>query len=144
MTLTGKEGQDGAASPARRGSGARVWENAVAALGALLVAGTLGYVGWHALTETATPPALAVRVTSMAPQAGAGYLVTFTVANGGDAAAAGVRVVGELWHDRDLLETGEAVLDYVPAHSASRGGLVFGRDPRQHALAVRATGWVEP
>ena len=44
------------------------WEDAVAALGAVLVAGTLGYMGWHMATSEATPPALSLEVASVEPQ----------------------------------------------------------------------------
>jgi uncharacterized protein (TIGR02588 family) len=119
------------------------WEDAVAALGAVLVAGTLGYMGWHVATSEATPPALSLEVASVEPQ-GDRYLVTFRARNAGGSTAAQVHVAGELGRGGEVVEEGEATVDYVPSSSERRGGLVFTRDPRRHELTLRVKGWTEP
>jgi uncharacterized protein (TIGR02588 family) len=115
------------------------WENAVAALGAILVTGTLGYMGWYMVAHEQTPPALSFEVTSVEPQDDR-YLVTFRVINAGNSTAAQVHVAGELRRDDETVEEGETTIDYVPSYSERRGGLVFTRDPRQHDLMLRAKG----
>lgn len=44
----------------------------------------------------------------------------------------------------EVVEEGEATVDYVPSSSERRGGLVFTRDPRRHELTLRVKGWAEP
>ena len=38
----------------------------------------------------------------------------------------------------------EATIDYLPAGSERRAGLVFGADPQTHGLKLRAKSFIEP
>lgn len=51
---------------------------------------------------------------------------------------------GERQFDDAPAETAEANFDFIPDHSARRGGLFFESDPRQRRLSLRAEGYVEP
>jgi uncharacterized protein (TIGR02588 family) len=120
-----------------------VTEWVVAALGALLVAGTIGYLVYLATTRDDTPPD--VRVVEQAVHAlQSGWLVEFRAVNAGSQAAAQLLIEGELRGPDGPVETSEATIDYLPARSAREGGLIFSRDPRRHELRLRAKGYVDP
>ena len=58
--------------------------------------------------------------------------------------AAAVSIEGTLRDGGQTVETSTATLSFVPGHSERKAGLIFTRDPRRHALEVRATGYEEP
>jgi uncharacterized protein (TIGR02588 family) len=116
---------------------------AVAALGALLVAATVGFLAWTAATAGDAPPDIVVETQAAASQ-GAAWRVAFTAFNRGDRAAAKVRIVGELRAAGRIVESRTAELDYLPARSHREGGLFFARDPAGFELAVRADGYAAP
>jgi uncharacterized protein (TIGR02588 family) len=128
-----KDGPHGQVSP---------WERVLAGVGALLVAGMLGYLGHEAVSGDRSPPALQVRLEEVRAQGGGGFLVRFSVHNAGGRAAAQVRVRAEA--AGTAAEAAETVLDYVPAHSERGGGLLFREDPRARGLTLRAVGYAEP
>ncbi|EIM29848.1 Protein of unknown function (DUF2393) [Microvirga lotononidis] len=113
-----------------------------AGIGLFLVLGVFGVIGWQAFHGATTPPVITVQVENVAPVEG-GYRVLFRARNGAGEAAAQVEVEGKVSADGGE-EVSRVVLDYIPGHSARRGGLFFTRDPRTGALAVRATGFAEP
>jgi len=115
----------------------------VAALGALLVAGTIGYLVWHATGRDEGPADVRV-VAEEVVALQDGWLVRFRAANAGAQAAAELLVHGELVGPEGVLETAEASIDYLPPRSAREGGLIFSRDPRRHELRLRAKGFVRP
>jgi uncharacterized protein (TIGR02588 family) len=130
----------------RRGEARRpvpVAEWIVAALGAVLVAGTIGYLVWLAASRDETPPDVHVVADGVVALRD-GWLVKFRAANVGGQAAAEVLVEGELAGEGGPLETSEATIDYLPPGSEREGGLFFGRDPRRHELRLRAKGYVNP
>lgn len=116
---------------------------AAAGLGALVVAATIGFLGWSAATDAGAPPAIALEAGAPVSR-GASWLTPFVAVNAGDRTAAAVKVVGELRLDGKVVESSEAELDYVPARSRREGGLFFGRDPAGYELALRATGYAAP
>lgn len=111
--------------------------------GALLLA-AVGYLAWVGLSDLEPVPLVAV--TAGEPRPGpAGFLVPFTARNDGGAAAAGVRVVGELdGRAGGAAERSEAVLDYVPPGSTRSGWLGFAQDPAGRHLSIRVGGETEP
>jgi uncharacterized protein (TIGR02588 family) len=119
------------------------WEWLVAAVGLVLVTGTIGFMLYHALAGGDTPPRIEVAVASI-EQAGSGFLVTFTATNQGDMTAADVIVEGELRDDSGSKETSSAMISYVPAGSSREGGLYFAQDPRQFQLELHAKGFERP
>ncbi|MGH6916935.1 MAG: TIGR02588 family protein [Geminicoccaceae bacterium] len=127
--------------PVRRPIPATEW--VVAAIGAMLVAGTIGYLVWLATVRDATPPDIRVTAEGVVALQG-GWLVQFRAANAGGQAAAQLLVEGELEGPQGRIETSEATIDYLPPRSEREGGLFFSQDPRQHELRLRAKGFVEP
>ncbi len=115
----------------------------VAALGAVLVAGTIGYLVWLPASRDETPPDVRV-VAGPVVALQDGWLVTFRAANAGGQAAAGVLVEGELAGPDGPIETSEATIDYLPPGSEREGGLFFSRDPRRYEVRLRAKGYVDP
>lgn len=115
----------------------------VAAIGALLVAGTIGYLVLHAVVRDQAPPDLRVVAEGTLALQG-GYLVEFRAINAGAQAAAAVLIEGALEGPGGTIETSEATIDYLPARSERQGGLIFSHDPRAYRLRLRPKGWVDP
>ena len=120
-----------------------VTEWIVAALGALLVAGTIGYLVYLATTRDDTPPDVRVVAEGVVELQG-GWLVRFRAINAGAQVAAQLLVEGELQGPGGAIETSEATIDYLPPRSEREGGLIFSRDPRSHELRLRAKGYMQP
>ena len=118
-------------------------EWAVAALGLALVVATVGFLALEATGGPKRPPDVAVRVSSVA-RLSKGFLVRFTAVNRGDETAAAVAVEGELSRAGRPVETSQASLDYLPAHSERAGGLFFREDPRRGKLELRPLGYEAP
>jgi uncharacterized protein (TIGR02588 family) len=120
-----------------------VTEWIVAALGFMLVAGTIGYLVWLATSRDESPPDVRVVADGVVALQD-GWLVQFRAANAGGQAAAEVLIEGELAGPDGPIETSEATIDYLPPRSEREGGLIFSRDPRQHEMRLRAKGYVDP
>jgi uncharacterized protein (TIGR02588 family) len=120
-----------------------VTEWIVAALGAVLVVGTIGWLVWLATTRDGTPPDVRV-VADGVVALQHGWLVKFRAANAGGQAAAEVLVEGELAGPDGPVETSEATVDYLPPRSEREGGLFFSHDPRRHEVRLRARGYMQP
>ena len=120
-----------------------VTEWVVATIGAVLVAGTIGWLVWLATMRDETPPDVRV-VEAGVVALQDGWLVRFRAANAGSQAAAELLIEGALVGPDGAIETSEATVDYLPPRSEREGGLIFSRDPRQHELRLRAKGYVDP
>jgi uncharacterized protein (TIGR02588 family) len=121
-----------------------LWEWAAAALGAAIVAATIGFMVYDAVTAPSDGvPKIEVRVDSVVAYS-SGYVVEFRAINAGDATAASVLVQGELRSDTGVVERSEATVDFVPAGSWRPGGLVFTKDPRAYHMEVRPLGFDRP
>jgi uncharacterized protein (TIGR02588 family) len=132
---------DGRAGKARRPIPVTEW--VVAALGAALVAATIAYLVWLALSRDDAPPDVQV-VAGSVHAVQNGYVVEFRAVNAGGQAAAGLLVEGELTGPDGVIETAEATIDYLPPRSERAGGLIFKEDPRRHELRLSAKGYVDP
>lgn len=120
------------------------WEWVVAGIGAVLLLATLGFLGYEALRGGGQGvPEPSVQVLSIDAQR-SGFLVRVRVRNEGRATAADLRVAGVLRQDGQELERSETAFEFVPAHSSREAGLFFTRDPRRHALEVRAESYQQP
>lgn len=115
----------------------------MAFLGLILVAGSIGFLLYQAITTGDSPPNIIVRTSSTTPIEN-GYLVTFQVTNQGESTAKGLVVEGQLKNDKGEVETSETTLDYVPARSEREGGLFFTQNPEQFELQLRAVGYEQP
>jgi uncharacterized protein (TIGR02588 family) len=133
------DGRDGNA--ARRPVPATEW--VVAAIGAALVAGTIGYLVFLALSRDEAPPDVQV-VAGSVHAARHGYVVEFRAINAGAKAAAELLIEGELEGPDGVVETSEATIDYLPPRSEREGGLIFSQDPRRYELRLGAKGYVDP
>jgi uncharacterized protein (TIGR02588 family) len=132
---------DDRAEAGRRPIPATEW--VVAALGAALVAATIGYLVWLALSRDDAPPDVRV-VAGRVHALEHGWLVQFRAVNAGGQAAAELLVEGELTGPDGVIETAQATIDYLPPRSEREGGLIFREDPHRHELRLRARGYVDP
>ena len=114
-----------------------------AGVGLFLVVATVLLIASEAFTADPSPPQVEVRAVQIR-SSGSGFLVMVEARNVGGSPAAGVRVEGELERGDAPPETAEASFDFIPDHSARRGGLFFEVDPRQGRLSLRAKGYAEP
>ncbi|HVE78455.1 MAG TPA: hypothetical protein VNA89_06325 [Gemmatimonadaceae bacterium] len=120
------------------------WEWVVAALGAALVLGVIGYMVYVGVTAPDAPhPRIRLAVDTVFAHA-SGYTVEFRAENEGDATAAGLVVRGRLLADTGAVDESEVVIDFVPAKSRRRAALVFAEDPRVHRLELRPLGYDRP
>ena len=120
------------------------WEWVAAAVGALLLLGTVGFLVYEAVTTQGPPlPRLSVQVDTVVGH-GAHHLVQIVVRNDGSATAAEVVIEGALRSDTGSVETRETTIDFVPPKSQRRGGLVFAADPRRHAIELRPVAYRQP
>lgn len=118
------------------------WEWAIAAVGAFLVLGMIGFMTYRAMHEGSPVPDLHVQARQVHARGG-NFVVELQVRNDGGGAT-NVAIEGELVAGGTLVESASVTLDYVPARSRRQAGLIFSRDPRQHALRLRATGYQTP
>lgn len=114
-----------------------------AGIGLLLAVSALYFVGREALAGDPAPPEVVLRALDIKALP-SGHLVTVSIRNLGDRPAAQVLVEGQLTLPGGTTEIVETTFDYVPGHSARRGGLFFQDDPRQGSLRLVAKGFVEP
>jgi uncharacterized protein (TIGR02588 family) len=137
-------GRDGGNRPARPRAKPSGWELGAAVLGAAIVVATLAFLLYEAVTAPPSAvPRLVVRVDTVIAYA-SGHVVEFRAINSGDATAASVQVEGELRSDTGVVERSESIVDFVPARSWRKGGLVFKADPRAYQMEVRAVGYTRP
>lgn len=118
-------------------------EYVVAALGCVLVFGSIAFMVYTEVVASDKPPMLNVAVKKV-ERLDSGYLVTFDVKNEGEYAAASATVKGELISDGKAKETRTTTVAYVPAKSTRSGGLFFSSDPDEHKLEINAMGYSEP
>jgi uncharacterized protein (TIGR02588 family) len=115
----------------------------LAGLGALIICGSVGFLGYKAWTDGDGPPAIQCETLEIR-RVPTGYVVEIKLRNEGAATAAQLKIVGELIKDNSVIESGEAVFDYVPAGSTRSGGLFFLNDPRAYQLRIHPEGYQRP
>ncbi|HEU0052200.1 MAG TPA: hypothetical protein VFQ39_03440 [Longimicrobium sp.] len=145
--MTGRDpGSGKGREPSRAARGvSSPWEYVAAAIGALVVLGTIGLMLYESATRDDSPPDLRVVVdTVMRMPSGGGWLVEVRVANEGGKTAAQVNVEGELKKEGAGPETSDATIDYVPAGSYRTAGLVFSADPTANPPELRVKGYDAP
>jgi uncharacterized protein (TIGR02588 family) len=128
----------------RRGhTGTPIAEWITATIGTILFAAVVLIIVRHALAGPDAPPDIRVEVGAITGGPG-NYQVSFVARNLTGTTAATVQIHGELRAGDRLVESADAQLGAVPAHSRARGGLFFTHDPRAATLAIRATGYERP
>ncbi|WP_299365232.1 TIGR02588 family protein [uncultured Paracoccus sp.] len=115
----------------------------IGGISGVLVAGMIAFLVYQALDATPSKPLINVTVQNI-EQTPVGYRIEFRAENSGGATAADVTIEGTLERDGQTVETLDTTLDYVPANSTRSGGLNFARDPEQHQLELRSTGYNDP
>jgi uncharacterized protein (TIGR02588 family) len=115
----------------------------VAALGLLLVLGTVGFLVYRGATTGTRPPSIRIEQRAVTPQQN-GFVLEVDVRNDGDRTAAALTLEGELELPGGKKETSDVSLDYVPSNSHRRAGLFFEHDPEKYAVKLRAKGYQEP
>jgi len=138
-----KTGQSTQNEVERKHNATSTWEWVVAAVGLLLVVGSIAFMIYEGIWGDHSPPAVRIQLDSIAETEN-GYLVRFRASNSGGSTAEGLTIEGQLSRDDQNIETGETTLDYLPSHSERKGGLFFKQDPRQFELKMRALGYEEP
>lgn len=119
------------------------WEWAVAALGAVLVAGTLLFLVTAALRGGDMPPSPELRVVAIHQQ-DTRFLVQVQARNRGEAPAANLRIRGVLKDGEREVEEAETEFQYVPGGSSREAGLFFATDPRRLRLELSARSYQQP
>lgn len=117
-------------------------EWAVFAASLALIAGVVALLLHQHFTGGDRPASLVSTAGSAVETAG-GYAVPIDVRNEGDRTAEDVRLHATLKWDAGV-ETGEALLPFVPYRSHRRAWIAFSRDPRGGTLTVRVLGYREP
>lgn len=140
MANTDSEKKD---SQNEKGKKIALLEWVAAAIGLILVGGSLGFLIYDAVTKKDTPPILTVKPESVTPNKD-GYLLKFSLYNDGTENAADVTVEGKISDGEKDLETSSVTIDYSPAHSKREGGLLFKENPQQSGFQIRATGYNKP
>lgn len=120
-----------------------IWERVIAAIGLLLVLGSLGFLIFQGVWGDNSPPDITIRLVRIV-DSGDDYLVEFKARNQGGTTAAEVGVSATLRRDGHEVEIGEVTLDYVSAGSERQGGLYFSNDPRLGQLEFKASGYRIP
>ena len=114
-----------------------------AAVGVLLLLGSIGVVVRQAVVSRGSPPVLELRA-SQATKAGSYWLVRVDAANRGERTAAGLEITGTLRFGGSVVEESRATIDYLPPRSRRSAGLYFTKDPRTASLELRPTGYQDP
>lgn len=115
-----------------------------AALGLIIVGGSIGWMIYSALaSEVDAPPDIVVTYDSLIHQRDR-YLLIYRVENRGGSAVADLEIEASGGDSATGIETIHAAVGYVPAGSERRGGLYFTRDPRRGPIRLRPLGFAEP
>ena len=115
----------------------------VAVIGLILVAGTIGFMVYKAITSTDTPPNFTTKIERI-ETVNSGYIVVFNLINNGEQTASGVNVEGELKNGGESLEKSGVTFDYAPSKSETEGGLFFKNNPNQFQIEIHAKGYAKP
>lgn len=115
-----------------------------AAVGLAITGAMFGFLALEALRQPdGTPPLLDVVPVGVVAEAGR-YVVEVKVTNAAPTTGAGVQIEGTLKQGGTDVETSSTTVSYVPGESRRSAGLVFTRDPREHQLELRVTGYERP
>lgn len=139
-----------AAGPAEDGdgqdSGTSGWEWGAAGVGAVILAGILGFLVYEGISSSnGTKPAIIATGEAPVLLDTGTFLVPIRVVNHGKVTGANVTVRGELRSaDGAVVEESAATFDFVAQHSEETGGLYFTADPAKLTMALRVEGFTDP
>lgn len=129
--------------PKRDDSGVSRLEWIVAAIGLLLVSGSIAYLIHSGLTKDDTPPDVVVSLDQVLPGK-QGFRVLLSARNSGGRTAEEVAIEGRLTDGGHVVETGAVTLDFLPPESRRKATMTFRNDPGRYQLELRALGYREP
>ena len=136
--------QDESSHTSDRSQGPALLEWIAGAIGAAIIVGMIGTIGYQAMSaDGAAPPEIAVELSSIR-SSGNHYIVEIAAKNRSDATAAQVEIEATLTRAGREIETGRLTLDYVPGDSKVEGGIYFTEDPRSGQLELRPLGYSRP
>jgi uncharacterized protein (TIGR02588 family) len=116
----------------------------VFAVGSALVASTLGYLAYDALTVTDAPPSIEVRTGEPFARPH-NFVVPVTLVNHGDQTAEGVTIEVVLENGGEELERSEFTVAFLPRRSMREGWVAFQTDPRTaQSMKARVLGYEKP
>jgi uncharacterized protein (TIGR02588 family) len=116
----------------------------VFAISLLLVGSVLGYLTYHTLFTTSTPPVLSVELAPAEQQHGY-FVVPVTVYNRGNQTAEAVRIQVLLIKPDGTDERAEFEVPFLPPRSTRQGIVTFETDPHTAQRMVgRAIGYQMP
>lgn len=115
----------------------------VAAMGLLLVAGSVAYLIHVGMTKSGKPPDVVVTVDRILPGE-QGYRVALSARNSGGSTAEEVGIEGRLMDGDRTVETGRVTLDFLPPDSVREATIGFRNDPRRYRLELQTQGYREP
>ncbi len=118
-------------------------ERLIGALGAILVIALVAFLAYQAAVLPDTGPRLSTTVARI-ERAGDQFVTHVRVANSGGETAEGVTVAGRLRTPNGEGEKVTTTISFIPAQSTRRAALVFGHDPRDGELDVRAAAYELP
>lgn len=119
------------------------WMWVIGVFGLLMVAGSIGFMLYEAVSGDNSPPDIAVEAETIQPIEH-GFLVKIKVTNTGGSTAEGLTVEGQLENGNEIAESSNATIKYVPSHSVRHAGLFFTKDPQAYELQLRAKGYEKP
>ena len=111
-------------------------------ISALIVVGTIVYLGFEAIQGTSDGPLLSAQVQQIRA-IGRTFVVEVEVRNESRAAAAEVQIAGEARSPDGTKREGTATVDFVPGFSSRHVSLVFDFDPGRNP-DLRVVGYVTP
>jgi uncharacterized protein (TIGR02588 family) len=138
-----RDNEEGQGHESSQNGGISIIEWLVAVVGLALVVGTIVTLSVEALRDGGRPPNLTFEVIATSPVNG-GYVVEIEVLNDGDQTAADLNVIGQIVDGETVVEERELTFDYVPPHSARRGGMFFSNDPDTGTLVLAPVGYQDP
>jgi len=119
------------------------WEWIFAAIGFILVAGSVSMMIYRGVTEDYVPAHFSVTPGAVTSAEGS-HIVPFSVKNLGSQTAASLTIEGSLSRGEQTVETSSVTVTYVPANSIREGVIFFTKNPGDFELRLRAMGYEKP
>lgn len=121
------------------------WAEKISSTIACLIVVTLfGLVIYSWKTGKDTPPVLTLIQPENIRQEQGQFYVTFTIKNDGGETAESVQVIGELYLNGKLIESGEQQIDYLSGGESASGAFIFNKNPEQGELKIRVASYKLP
>jgi uncharacterized protein (TIGR02588 family) len=128
-----------------QGSGRTAAELITLAVSIAIVLGIVGLIAWLNLRGSEEPVSIIVKpLVEERWEADSEYYLPVEILNDGDATVEDVQIEAELILGDDPPVTAQLSVPFLAGGERARGTFVFGEDPAQAELTVRATSYKEP